>query len=75
MKVHLSRCVGRVLEYCVFVKAAVYQDLLDGPFELGGIEPALELAFECNSVALLEDLVGQRGVGVNAIVDGHLQAA
>ncbi|RDL34647.1 uncharacterized protein BP5553_07775 [Venustampulla echinocandica] len=39
------------------------------------VEPALELASKCNSVALLlEDFVGQRSVGVNAVVDGHLQA-
>ncbi len=53
-----------------------YQDLLDGPFELSRVEPALELTFNCDTVALLlEDLVRQQSVGIDAVIDSHLQAA
>jgi hypothetical protein len=54
----------------------VYQDLLNGPLELGCVELALELAFNFDSESLLlEDLVEQRSVGVDAFVDSHPQAA
>jgi hypothetical protein len=76
INVHLTRRVERILQQCIFIKATVHQDLLDSPLKLGRVEPALDLAFDIDPVALLlKDLVGQRSVGVDAVVDRHLQAA
>jgi len=52
------------------------KDLLDRAFQLGRVEPALELALDIDLAALLlEHIVLERRVGRDALVDGHPQAA
>ena len=63
---------GAVFKQYILAETTIGEDLLDGLLEFGCVESAPDLAFDRHPDALLENLIRQRCVGVDALVDGHL---
>lgn len=76
LRLHLTLCVARVLQQCVLFQAFFHNNFLDCPFELVRVKSALNLASDRYTVSPFQKYpVPQQHVGVDTLVDRHLEPA